>query len=41
MYWIQYKPAVANNAGTRQPKAVYVERVYDTIPMATSLGFGG
>lgn len=40
LYWIQYKPAIANNAGTRQPKAVYVERVYDTLPMAASLGFG-
>jgi hypothetical protein len=40
LYWIQYKSAIANNAGTRQPKAVYVERVYDTLPLAASLGFG-
>lgn len=39
--WIQFKPATANNSGTRQPKAVYVERVYDTIPLAACLGFGG
>jgi hypothetical protein len=41
LYWIQFKSAIANNAGTRQPKGVYVERVYDTLPLATSLGFGG
>lgn len=41
LYWIQFKPSTANNAGTRIPKAVYVERVYDTIPLAMSLGFGG
>jgi hypothetical protein len=40
LYWIQFKPAIANNAGTRQPKAVYVERVYGTVPMAAALGFG-
>jgi len=41
LYWIQYKSAIANNAGTRIPKGVYIERVYDTIPLATALGFGG
>jgi hypothetical protein len=41
LYWIQYKPATANNGGGQVPKAVYVERIYDTIPLATSLGFGG
>lgn len=41
LYWIQYKSAIANNAATRQPKAVYIERVYDVIPLAAALGFGG
>lgn len=40
LYWIQFKSDVAANAGTRVPKGVYVERVYDTLALATSLGFG-
>lgn len=43
--WISYKDATADVAGTdkpvRIPEFVYVERVYDTIAMATALGFGG
>lgn len=40
LYWIAYKSAVVGNIGRQQPRAVYVERIYDQIPMALSLGFG-
>lgn len=39
-YWILYKTGTANNRGGQLPAAVYVERVYDTLPLSTSLGFG-
>ena len=37
----RYKPAVEGNIGRQQPAAVYVERIYDSIPMALTFGFGG
>jgi hypothetical protein len=40
-YWIRYKPAVDGGKSARQPEAIYVERLYDTFPMAMSFGFGG
>jgi hypothetical protein len=43
--WIRYQDTITVADGkdnpTRVPKYVYVDRVYDTIPMATALGFGG
>lgn len=43
--WIRYHDTVTTVGGadnpTRVAKYVYVDRVYDTIPMATALGFGG
>ena len=41
LYWIMYKSATDQNKGIKVPFAIYVERVYDTIPMALSFGFGG
>jgi len=42
--WIRYKDNVVTADGkevpTREPKFVYVDRVYDEIDMATALGFG-
>lgn len=40
-YWIEYKSASSGGKAARQPKAVHVERVYDTVPMALAFGFGG
>jgi hypothetical protein len=43
--WIRYQDNVVTADGkevpTREPKFVYVDRVYDEIDMATALGFGG
>lgn len=39
--WIKWKDAVDADKMTKQPEYVYVERVYERIAMATSLGFGG
>jgi hypothetical protein len=43
--WIRYHDTITTADGkdqpTRVPKFVYVNRVYETIPMATALGFGG
>jgi len=43
--WIRYQDTVTAGGGvdqpTRVPKFVYVDRVYDTVAMATALGFGG
>jgi hypothetical protein len=43
--WIRYQDTITTADGkdnpTRVPKYVYVDRVYDTIAMATALGFGG
>jgi hypothetical protein len=43
--WIRYEDAVTTADGkdlpTRDPKFVYVDRVYDEIAMAAALGFGG
>lgn len=36
--WIQYKDAVDSNKPAVQPEYIYVERVYDRIPLASSLG---
>jgi hypothetical protein len=45
MTWIRYKDAVVTSGGdevpTREPKFVYVDRVYEEIAMAAALGFGG
>jgi hypothetical protein len=38
--WIAYKDAVDGNKPVKQPEFIYVERVYDRIPMALALGFG-
>jgi hypothetical protein len=42
--WIRYHDTITMADGkempTRVPKFVYVDRVYETIPMATALGFG-
>ena len=40
-YWIEYRSASSGGKAARQPKAVHVERVYDTVPMALAFGFGG
>jgi hypothetical protein len=43
--WIRYQDTIVSQDGKdnpcRVPKYVYVDRVYDTIPMAAALGFGG
>lgn len=43
--WIRYEDTVTaasgTDHGTRTPKYVYVDRVYDEIAMAAALGFGG
>jgi hypothetical protein len=43
--WIRYEDNIVTADGkevpTREPKFVYVDRVYDEIDMATALGFGG
>lgn len=39
--WIAYKDDTDDGKPVKRPQAVYVERVYDTIAMSTSLGFGG
>lgn len=43
--WIRYKDAIVTTGGedvpTREPKFVYVDRVYNEIPFAASFGFGG
>jgi hypothetical protein len=43
--WIRYKDAIVTADGkevpTREPKFVYVDRVYEEIAMAAALGFGG
>jgi hypothetical protein len=43
--WIRYQDNIVTSDGkevpTREPKFVYVDRVYDEIDMATALGFGG
>jgi hypothetical protein len=43
--WIRYQDTIAVEGGkelpTRVPKFVYVDRVYESIAMATALGFGG
>lgn len=39
--WIRYEDTIASSQPTRIPKHVYIDRVYDTVAMATALGFGG
>lgn len=39
--WIRYEDTVTSDLPTRVAKFVYVDRVYDTVAMATALGFGG
>lgn len=43
--WVRYRDTVTTTGGagnpTRVAKYVYVDRVYDSVPMATALGFGG
>jgi hypothetical protein len=39
--WIRYQDTVTSGNPTRVAKFVYVDRVYDTVAMATALGFGG
>lgn len=43
--WVRYHDTITTVGSTDNPtrvaKYVYVDRVYDTIPMATALGFGG
>lgn len=41
LYWIKYKKNAANNKGVIQPESIYIERVYDVLPLASCLGFGG
>ena len=41
VYWISFKNAVDGGKPVTQPEYIYVERVYDRIAMAASLGFGG
>ena len=41
VYWIQFKNDAAGNQPVTKPEYIYVERVYDRIPFAASLGFGG
>lgn len=41
LLWISWKDNVTGNEAGREPKAVYVERVYQRIAMATAFGFGG
>ena len=40
-YWLEYRSAASGGKAARQPKAVHIERVYDTVPMALAFGFGG
>jgi hypothetical protein len=43
--WIRYKDSIVIEGGeelpTREPKFVYVDRVYEEIDLAAALGFGG
>lgn len=39
--WIRYEDTITSSQATRVPKHVYVDRVYDTVALATALGFGG
>ena len=39
--WIRYQDTITSDNPTRVAKYVYVDRVYDTVAMATALGFGG
>lgn len=43
--WVRYEDAVVSTDGqekpTRQPKYVYVDRVYEEVAMSVALGFGG
>lgn len=38
--WISYEDTVDADNPVKKPKYVYVERVYDTVDLATALGFG-
>lgn len=40
LVWISYESSVDANNPVHKPKYVYIERVYDTIDLATALGFG-
>ncbi len=39
--WVRYRDDVTNNISVKQPKAVYVERVYDELAFVNAFGFGG
>ena len=39
--WLEFEAAASNGKPAMTPKQVNVERVYDRIPLATALGFGG
>jgi hypothetical protein len=39
--WIQFKDDVSNNKPVKPPEWIHVERVYDRVPLALALGFGG
>jgi hypothetical protein len=41
LYWVAFKNDVDGSRPVTKPEYIYVERVYDRIPMAASLGFGG
>jgi hypothetical protein len=41
IYWVQFKNDVDGGKPVSPPEFIYIERVYDRIPMAASLGFGG
>lgn len=39
--WIKWKDAVDGGKPVKQPEHVYIERVYDSVAMASAFGFGG
>ena len=40
-FWLEWEDYADGGKPAKKPKAIHVERVYDRIPMAASLGFGG
>ena len=41
LYWVAFESDEDGGQPVTKPQYIYVERVYDRIPMAASLGFGG
>ena len=40
-FWLEWEDYADGGKPAKKPRAIHVERVYDRIPMAASLGFGG